>query len=217
MDKKGTSMNATAMTLYYSPGACSLAPHILLEETDADYRLVEVSVAKGQTQEEAFLKMNPKGRVPVLTSDGHTLTEVPAICWYIGATGKGLIPEDVLLRARVLEWFNWLSGTLHAVAFGGKWRPQRFVKDAALFGEVQARADDNLRDGFAYIEARMAGRQWAVGEEYGVVDPYLFVFYNWARSIGADVPQAYPAWHAHARRIAARDAVRRACEQEGLR
>ncbi|MGE5652010.1 MAG: glutathione S-transferase family protein [Bacillota bacterium] len=210
-------MNTTSMTLYYSPGACSLAPHILLEETGADYRLVEVSVAKGQTQEEAFLKINPKGRVPVLAIGSRTLTEVPAICWYIGAAGKGLIPADALLRAGVLEWFNWLSGTLHAVAFGGKWRPQRFVKDTALFGDVQARADDNLRDGFAYIEARMVERQWAVGDEYSVVDPYLFVFYNWARKIGVDVAQAYPAWHAHARRIAARDAVRRACDREGLR
>ncbi|MGE5621894.1 MAG: glutathione S-transferase family protein [Bacillota bacterium] len=206
----------TTMTLYYSPGACSLAPHILLEETGAQYELVEVNVAQGKTREATFLELNPKGRVPVLVAGGQVLTEVPAICWYIGASGGGLIADDALARARALEWFNWLSGTLHAVAFGGKWRPQRFVTDKALFPDVQARADDNLRDGFAHIEQRLAGRQWAVGDAYGIVDPYLFVFYNWARSIGVDVRQAYPAWHAHAMRVAARDAVRRACAQEGF-
>ncbi len=206
----------TTMTLYYSPGACSLAPHILLEETGAQYDLVEVNVAQGKTREAAFLELNPKGRVPVLAAGDQILTEVPAICWYIGACGDGLIADDALGRARALEWFNWLSGTLHAVAFGGKWRPQRFVADEALFRDVQARADDNLRDGFAHIEQRLAGRQWAVGDAYGIVDPYLFVFYNWARSIGVDVRQACPAWHAHAMRVAARDAVRRACAQEGL-
>lgn len=203
------------MTLYYSPGACSLAPHILLEEARATYEMVEVNVLQGKTREEGFLKLNPKGRVPVLVDGGQSLTEVPAICWNIG-TGSDLIPEDRLLRARTLEWFNWLSGTLHGAAFGAKWRPQRFVADPALFPAVQARADENLRDGFAHVEARLAQAPWAVGDAYGIVDPYLFVFYNWARSIGVDVRESYPHWHAHAMRVAGRDAVRRACAQEGL-
>lgn len=205
-----------SISLYYSPGACSLAPHILLEETGAAYRLVEVNVAQGKTQEAEFLKVNPKGRVPVLAIGDRVLTEVPAICWYIGATGDGLIPDDALLRARVLEWFNWLSGTLHAVAFGGKWRPHRFVTDRSLFQAVQSRADENLRDGFSYIEERLTDKQWAVGDHYSIVDPYLFVFYNWANSIGVNVREAYPNWYAHASRVAMRDAVKRARAQEGL-
>lgn len=207
-------------TLYYSPGACSLAPHILLEEAGISYDLIEVNVQQGKTQEQSFLKLNPKGRVPVLAAGDEVITEVPAICWTIG-NGSGddenrLVPRDVLGQARVLEWFNWLSGTLHAVAFGGKWRPQRFVAEPELFGKVQDRADQNLSDGFAYIEERLTGRQWAIGEQYSIVDPYLFVFYNWAKSIGVDVRATCPNWHAHAGRMVGRAAVQRALAQEGF-
>jgi glutathione S-transferase len=205
--------------LYYSPGACSLAPHILLEEAGARYRLVEVNVQQGKTLEAAFLELNPKGRVPVLCSDGQMLTEVPAISWYIAASHPGakqLVPNDSLRQARVLEWFNWLSGTLHGIAFGGKWRPQRFVNEQQLFDSVIAKAEDNLRDGFAYIELRLADRQWAIGDAYTIVDPYLFVFHQWATTIGVDVAMLYPHWNRHATRMHQRAAVQRALEQEGL-
>ncbi|GAB3542242.1 glutathione S-transferase family protein [Noviherbaspirillum agri] len=203
-------------TLYYSPGACSLAPHILLEEAGASYDLVEVNVQQGKTLEPQFLKLNPKGRVPVLVVNDEILTEVPAICWYIGAGAHGLVPGELLLQGRVFEWFNWLSGTLHAVAFGGKWRPHRFVTDPELYKNVELRADQNLEDGFHYIEERLTDREWAVGRDYSIVDPYLFVFHNWAQSIGADVRRSYPNWHAHAGRMLARPAVRRALQQEGF-
>ncbi len=203
-------------TLYYSPAACSLAPHILLEETGADYELIEVNVRQGKTQEPEFLKLNPKARVPVLVTGDQILTEVPAICWYIASGAQNLIPKDVLQQARALEWFNWLSGTLHAVAFGGKWRPHRFVTRPELFTDVHARADQNLEEGFAYIEQRLAGRQWVLGDDYSLVDPYLFVFYNWTKSIGIDAQERYPLWHAHASRMLARNAVSRALRQEGI-
>lgn len=210
-------MTIMKMLLYYSPGACSLAPHILLEEALAPYELVEVNVQQRKTQEPGFLQLNPKGRVPVLVIGDQVLTEVPAICWHI-ANGCGaplLAPGDLLQQARTLEWFNWLSGTLHGIAFGGKWRPQRFVHEVALFGAVQAMADDNLRAGFAHIEARLADRTWALGEAYGMVDPYLLVFHRWADAIGIDVASLYPHWHLHAQRMLARPAVRRALQQEG--
>ncbi|WP_019142831.1 glutathione S-transferase family protein [Noviherbaspirillum massiliense] len=204
------------MILYYSPGACSLAPHILLEETGVRHELVEVNVQQGKTQEPEFLKLNPKARVPVLVTGTEVLTEVPAICWYIGSTAGRFIPADVLLQARMLEWFNWLSGTLHAVAFGGKWRPQRFVTQADMFRDVQAMADRNLRDGFAHVEQWLADKPWAIGAEYTLVDPYVFVFHNWARSIGVDVRSDYPRWHAHSARMLARPAVQRALQREGF-
>lgn len=202
--------------LYYSPAACSLAPHILLEETGAEYELIEVNVQQGKTQEPELLQLNPKGRVPVLVADKQILTEVPAICWFIASGVDALIPQASLQQARALEWFNWLSGTLHAVAFNGKWRPQRFVTNRELFSDVHDRADQNRAEGFSHIEQRLRGRQWALGDEYSLVDPYLFVFHNWAQSIGADVRSTYPLWHAHAARMLARDAVIRALRQEGF-
>jgi len=220
-------------TLYYSPGACSLAPHILLEEIGAEYTLIEVNDQQGKTQEAEFLKLNPKGRVPVLCTESRVLTEVTAICWKIGFNSSGssnrsnnrkvrsgdatsLIPADSFSQAQALEWFNWLSGTLHGIAFGGKWRPQRFVTDQNLHEAVKAKADENLRDGFAHIERRLANLHWALGDDYSIVDPYLFVFYRWTKAIGIDVSQTYPAWHAHAMRMLARPAVKRALAQEGL-
>lgn len=203
-------------TLYYSPGACSLAPHILLEETGSIYKLVEVNVQKGMTQHGEFLRVNPKGRVPVLQVGTEIITEVPAICWYIGATTKGLLPDNQLEQARILEWFNWLSGTLHAVAFGGLWRPHRFVTEPGLHNDVQRQAKQNLEQGFNYVEQRLEGRQWCVGNRYSIVDPYLFVFCNWARAIGIDVSARFPEWHAHARRVQARPATQKALQQEGL-
>lgn len=212
----GREKESMKTTLYYSPAACSLAPHILLEETGADYELIEVNVRQGKTQEPAFLKLNPKGRVPVLVTGDQVLTEVPAICWHIASGAQHLIPKDVLQQARALEWFNWLSGTLHSVAFAGKWRPHRFVTRQELFDDVHAKADQNLREGFAYIEQCLADRRWALGDDYSLVDPYLFVFYNWTKSIGVDAHAAYPCWHAHASRMLAREAVSRALKQEGL-
>jgi glutathione S-transferase len=205
--------------LYYSPGACSLAPHILLEEAGIDYELVEVNVQKGKTRDKSFLELNPKGRVPVLRSGEDIITEVPAICWYIGHSSREaqkLIPRGLIDQARVLEWFNWLSGTLHSIGFSGKWRPQRFTANPASYGEIKARADATLQDGFAHIEQQLNGRAWALGDAYSIVDPYLFVFHRWAGLAGADVPGAYPRWHAHAVRMSERPAVVRALQQEGI-
>jgi len=205
--------------LYYSPGACSLAPHILLEETGISYKLIEINVQKGKTRDPAFLDINPKGRVPVLRSGDEILTEVPAICWYIGISATdphALMPRTALEAARALEWFNWLSGTLHSVGFSARWRPQRFTDNPASYGEIKARAEKHLQEGFARIEEQMRGRSWALGEAYGIVDPLLFVFHGWARLLGADLESDYPHWHAHAARMLQRPAVVRAMRQEGL-
>lgn len=206
------------LKLYYSPGACSLAPHILLEERGIPYELELVSIADGKTQSAEFLALNPKGRVPVLrTEEDELLTELPAISWYLaqGAT-PGLFPHAVLAGARCLEWFNWLSGTLHGQAFGGVWRPQRFVNEAALFPQINAKGRENVLDCFRFIDARLAGRHWAVGQAYTVIDPYLLVFYRWGNRIGLTMRSDYRHWAAHTERVLARPAVRRALQQEGI-
>jgi len=170
------------MKLFYSPGSCSLAPHILLEEIGEPYQLELVSVADGKTQSPEYLAINPKGRVPLLAiAQGITLTELPAISFYLAKTHASfeLVPNDPLLEARCLEWFNWLSGTVHAVAFGQIWRPARFVRNENVFTQVSEKGRDNVLDHFASIEEQLSNRTWAVGEKYSVVDPYLLVFYRW--------------------------------------
>ena len=207
------------MKLYYSPGACSLAPHILLEEQGAPYKLELISIAEGKTRSPEYLAINPKGRVPVLvTEEGETLTEVPAICWYLAqqTTHPVLFPHNTLAGARVLEWCNWLSGTVHAMAFDQIWRPHRFVTDENLYPPLQAKGRADVLDHFAAIERRLADRDWAVGNAYTFVDAYLLVFFRWGNRIGLDMMKSYPGWTHNAERVAARPAVQRALQQEGI-
>ena len=205
--------------LYYSSGACSLAPHIVLEELGNPYQLELVSIAAGKTRTPEYLAINPKGRVPVLVTDeGEVLTELPAICWYLAQQSSQpvLFPRDPLAAARLLEWCNWLSGTVHAMTFGQIWRPQRFVTDEKLFPAVQAKGRADVLDHFAMIEKRMGGRDWAAGHAYTYADAYLTVFFRWGNRIGLDMRTDYPDWSAHAERVSQRPAVIRTLAQEGI-
>ena len=205
--------------LYYSPGACSLAPHILLEESALPYTLELVSIAEGKTRTPEYLAINPKGRVPVLvTEEGELLTEVPAICWYIARQVEhlSLFPHGVLPGARCLEWCNWLSGTVHGQTFGQIWRAHRFVDDKALYPAIEAKGRADVGGHLQFIEQRIGRRDWAVGNAYTLVDAYLLVFFRWGNRIGLDMRSAYPGWTAHAERVAARPAVQRALKQEGI-
>ena len=207
------------LKLFYSPRACSMAPHILLEEVGAPYALELVSIAEGRNRSPEYLAINPTGRVPaLLTEEGEILTELPAVSWYIAqqSTNPALFPLGHLAAARCFEWFNWLSGTVHAMAFGQFWRPQRFVADEALFPQVKEKGRANILESFAFIEQRLAGRRWAVGNAYTVVDPYLLVFYAWGNRIGLPMRADYGNWTGHAERVEARPAVQRVLSQEGV-
>jgi glutathione S-transferase len=207
------------LKLYYSPGACSLAPHIVLEELQLPYQLVLASIAEGKTRTPEYLAMNPKGRVPVLvTEEGEMLTEAPAICWYLAQQSSHplLFPHDKLAAARALEWCNWLSGAVHAMSFGQIWRPQRFAAETELHPLIQAKGHADLLEHYATIERRISGRHWAVGNACTYADAYLLVFYRWGGRIGVDMRAGYPDWTGHAERMQARPAVQRALAQEGV-
>ena len=207
------------LKLYYSPRACSLAIHILFEEVGAPYELELVSIAEGKTRTPEYLAINPKGRVPVLrTEEGELLTELPAISWYVAqlCTTPTLFPHGRLEAARCLEWFNWLSGALHAMSYGQVWRAYRFVSDEALFPAVNAKGRENVLEINSMIEGKLQGRHWAVGHAYSVVDPYLLVFYHWGQRIKLDMRKDYPHWTAHAERVEARPAVQKVLKEEGI-
>ena len=207
------------LKLYYSAGACSLAPHILLEESGLAYSAELTAIAEGKTRTPEYLAINPKGRVPALVTDeGEVLTEVPAISWYIANSTSTirLLPQDRLAAARCFEWFNWLSGTVHTMAFSQFWRTQRFVTDEKFFPPIKEKGMENILESFAYIESRLAGRNWAVGNAYTAVDAYLLVFFRWGNRIGLDMRAGYPQWTAHAERVLQRPAVQRVLQQEGI-
>lgn len=204
--------------LYYSPGACSLAVHITLEEIGAEFELTRVLVPGGETTLPSYLAVNAKGRVPALAFGGELLTEVPAVLIYLALThaDAALLPSDPLAHARTLEWLAWLASEVHP-AFGQIWRPARSVTAPELHADVQARGRENVADRLDDIESRLAkGDSFVVEGEYTVADPYLFVFYQWGRMERFDMSR-YHAYSAHAARVAARPATQRALVREGLR
>lgn len=206
------------MKLFYSPGACSLAPHILLEDIGAPYELALVSVAEGRTQSPECLAINPKGRVPALDCEPGLLTKAPAILMYLAQShpDKRLLPTQPGAFARAAEWFNWLSGELHGTGFGALWRPLRYVEDAALAPDVGKRGLRTVLEGLGHIESRLDGESFALGGDHSAVDPYLLVFYRWGNRIGRDMRRDYPRWTRHAERVAARPATARALAQENI-
>ncbi|MDP3519136.1 MAG: glutathione S-transferase N-terminal domain-containing protein [Hydrogenophaga sp.] len=205
-------------TLYYSPGSCSLAPHIVLEEIGLPYALSLASTSDGTTQSPAHLRLNPKGRVPVLVTGASVLTEAPAILLHLAISNPttNLLPNTADGLVRSIEWFNWLSGTVHAVAIRQIWRPASFSRDPSHHNDIIAVGKTNLEAAFALIEARMSGCTWAVGTCYTTVDPYLLVVFRWGNRVGFNMRKQYTAWTQHALRVLERPAVERALEQEGI-
>ena len=203
--------------LWYAPGACSLAPHVLLHEVRAPFDAVETSVAKGANLTDEFARINPKKRVPVLSLDGEVITEVPAIATAIAdlAPERYLMGRTALDRARVHEWMNWLSGSLHGQGFGALWRPQRFSDDPEAFEGIKAKARKTISECFEVIESRLSSA-YSTGDGFTAVDPFLLVFYRWGNGIGIDMPRACPSYTAFAQKLVQRDSVAAALAAEGL-
>ncbi len=207
------------MKLFYSPGACSLAPHILLEEIGTTYEPVLVSTAKGQQLTPEYLAINPKGRVPALAMDDRILTEVTAILYYLAATnpGAGLLPDAGEPLARYLEWASWLTSEVHASNFAAHWRPGRFAADESVHPVIQEHGLQNILKSLTAIEARMQNQNYALGDRYTLLDPYLLVFYRWGNRVGVNMAEKFPHWTKIAMRVFERPAVQRTFELEGVK
>ena len=175
-------------TLYFSPGACSMASHVLLEECGAEYETKLVALAKGEQRTEDYRKINPHGKVPVLSVDGKIITENVSILPFIGRQfpGADLLPGDPVEMAQCIEVIGWLSSTAH-VAFSLILHPERPAGGAEI-GEAALKAiSDTARNTYwaclQEIDGRLSGKQWMMGDQYTVVDPYALVFYGWGRRV----------------------------------
>ncbi len=189
--------------LYYSPGACSLAPHIILEELGIAYEPVLVSLKDGENKKADYLKINPKARVPALNVDGKVLTENVAILTYLGGgyPERGLWPKETWKQAEALSLMAWLASSVQ-VAFAGNVRPERYANDAAAKENIKITCREILLGYYADIEKLLTGKTFAMGGQYTVCDPYLLVFYRWGYRVGLDMKTAYPHWTKHAMRVA---------------
>lgn len=207
------------MKLYFMPGACSMAAHIVVEEAHALDEITPTLVRRGENRAAAYLAVNPRGFVPTLELADGILTEAVAVLLYLARRypKASLLPEaGTVSEARVLEWLAWLSSTVH-VAYACLWRPERFTPDDAAGQALVGYARDRIAACNDEIELRMAdGRRFAVGTGYTLADPYLLVFFRWANRIGLDAPTAYPAWTAWAKIVGERPAVARVLQREGV-
>ncbi len=199
------------MKLYYSPGACSLSPHIALLEAGLPYDLVKVDLrAKKLDNGDDYLKVNPKGQVPALQLDsGEVITEGPVIVQIIAdKAGKGLAPaRDSLERYKLLEWLNFVTSELHK-NFGPMFAP-------ALNDEAKAFFKDRVMGKFRYLDSQLAGRDYLMGKQFTVVDGYLFTILTWAERMKFDLSDM-PNLLAYKARVAARPKVQEALTKEGL-
>ena len=206
------------MILYYAPTACSIAPHIALEEIGADFEPRRIDLAKGEQSSPDYLKVNPMGRVPAMVIGGEVVTEVPALLTYVAGLKPeaGLIPPPgTLAQARCFEWLGFLSSSLH-VAYAQFRRPVRFVEEgSACWDEVSATGKEITIRYYREVERRL-GDGWAAGDSYSIADIYLFPFHGWAWRFDFDIAGECPKWTALVARVRQRPAVQRALATEGL-
>ncbi|MBI3716602.1 MAG: glutathione S-transferase N-terminal domain-containing protein [Betaproteobacteria bacterium] len=203
--------------LYYSPGACSLAAHIVLEELGIAYEPVLVSLKDGDHRKADYLRINARSRVPTLVVDGKVLTECVAILTYLGGgyADRGLWPKETWKQAEALSLMAWLTSSVH-VAFAAVFRPERYCADASCHDAIKAGGLEALKKCYADIEKQLTGKSFAMGGQYTVCDPYLLVFYRWGNRIGIDMKNGYPQWARHAQRVYSRPTVKRVFEAEGI-
>ncbi len=211
---------STEHVLYFWPGACSLAAHIAIEEAGIPFQARKVDFAAAAQRSPEYLAINPKGRVPALLCPWGVLTETPAILAYLGRLDghpAPMWPEDAIQQAVCSEWMTWLAATVH-IAYAHISRAERYAHSEPGRAEVARVGVTACKPLWDEIELRLSGREWATDAGYTVVDPYLQVFWNWGRGarLAYDMPAEFPTWTAHANRLAARPAVRRAFAQEGI-
>src|SRR3954471_20767537 len=217
------------MKLYYSPGACSLSPHIALLEAGLPYELVKVDIrAKKLENGEDYLKLNPKGQVPALGLDsGEIVTEGPVIVQMIAdqASAKALAPaHGSAERYKLLEWLNFLTSEVHK-SFGPMFAPalndeaKAFFKDRVMgklkYIDSQLAGRDYLMGKRKYIDSQLAGRDYLMGKQFTVADGYLFTMLTWGDRMKFDL-SAMPNLAAYKTRVAARPQVQEAMKKEGL-
>jgi len=202
------------LTLFYTPGACSLAPHIVLEESGEKYEKHAVDMAKAEQRSAAYLKINPQGRVPALRLDnGESLTENTAILPYLGKR-FGLWPTETIAEAKALSLIGFFAASVHpAHAHFG--RPERYAADTAAYATIKETGLKTFHGYLKQIDAMLAGRDW-LSQTYSVLDPYALVFYAWGmrRELPVGELEHYTAFKD---RMLARPAVRRVAEEEKIK
>lgn len=204
------------MKLYYLPGACSLASHIVLEWIGKPYEAI--AMARDALKSPEYLRINPSGAVPALQDDdGWTLTENVAILNYLGDR----FPEAGLIgdvtprgRAELNRWLGFLNSDVHK-AFLPIFAPARFIEDETRHDALKVKARGNIRLFLERIDRHLHGREWLLGDRRSLPDPYLYVILRWADRVGVDL-SGLDRLAALKQRMETDPAVQAALKAEGL-
>jgi len=204
------------MKLMYSPGACSIGIHVLLEEIGKPYEAQLVNLREGGQFKTEFTSINPKSKVPTLVrDDGSVLTEYPAIAYWLARTNpdKKLLPDDVDGQARMLEALDYAVATIHMQGFSRLFRASNYTPNPADEDKVKERGKEMVEKGYAVMDKTLAGKNYLAGS-YSIADTALFYTEFWgAKRMNMKLP---PNCEAHLDRMMARPAVQRVLQQEGL-
>ena len=200
------------MKLYYSTGACSMSPHIVLREAGLPFEAVLTSTKTHQLADGTdYYTINPKGSVPLLELDnGERLSEGPAIVQYIAdlVPAKNLAPAaGTMARYRLQEWLNYITSELHK-GYGALFNP-------ATPADYKSMASARLIDRLTIVDKALAGKEFLMGEHFTVADAYLFTVAGWSKFVGLDI-SALTNLTAYLGRIASRPAVQETMKAEGL-
>jgi glutathione S-transferase len=183
------------LTLYFAPGASSMAPHIALHEIDVPFESRPLSFHRKQNRDPAFLALNPEGKLPTLLIDGRPLTEVAAILFYLARRfpeAKLLPADDAEAEAHVVSWMSFIAATVHPARRQGA---------------------DQARTVYRIADDRLGAREWAVGR-YSIADIHLFRLFWRFRGWLQPAPGEFPHLSAHHERMMARPAVQKTIEIE---
>lgn len=199
------------MKLYYSPGACSQAPHIVLHELNIPYEPVKVDLAKHTLPDGSdFRAINPKGYVPLLElDDGSRITEASVILQYLADRAPGRLAPEFGSRERwtLMEWLAFISTEIHK-GFGPLWNPKTPA-------DVRERTVQALGNRFGLLERTLSQQPYVTGSDFTIADAYLFVVLNWSDYHKVDL-SPWPALQQFRARVAGRPAVQAALAAEGL-
>ncbi len=204
------------MKLYYLPGSCALAVHIVLEwlEVPCEY----VQLARGQTQTPEFVAINPAAKVPALQlDDGEIFTETEAILLYLAEKfpDRKLGPSsNIDARYQFYRWLSYLTGDVHP-AFYPYFNPQRYLPDETIHAALRAQAAIELGRYFDVLDMTLKNNEWFVESRKTVLDAYLFVFCRWLKSIQESL-EAYPNLKRYYQRLGQDVGVLTALEEESI-
>jgi len=209
-----------SLKLYFSPGACSFVPHVLLQLSGAPFEPTMVKLHKGEQYGEEYKAINPRGQVPVLVDDGKVITQIVAIILYLDQKfpEAKFLPTEPVARAKAIEVLAWMNNTVHPT-FTHIFMPQKFSDQADVQAALKTFNTQVYKGLLSELESlvvnHLSPSGWLSGEVLGPLDAYSLTLTRWGSIAGID-PTTYPSLWAHVNRLANDVQVAQVIERERL-